>query len=122
MGADAGVVIDALLGMADDAVVELVWVDLFGKVPEVKAIGKDGTVLGVDEDKDNEGCVALVEVLAFGSSTLGSGTVWSGLDLAAVVTLACTGGAWSRMSSAVPSALVAVYQLKLNSGSVWFTS
>jgi len=75
-------------------------------------------VLGVDEDEDDEGCVALVEVLAFCDFTLGSGTVGSGLDLAAIVTRASTGGSWSGMNSAVPSALVTVYQLNLNSGTV----
>ncbi len=76
-------------------------------------------MLGVDEDEDDKGCVALVEVLAFCGFTLGSGAVGSGLDLAAVVTLACTGGSWSGMNSAVPSELVTVYQLNLNSSTVF---
>ncbi len=59
-----------------------------------------------------------MEVLALGGFTFGLGAVGSGLDLAAVVNLACTGGAWSGMNSAVPSALVTVYQLNLNSGTV----
>ncbi len=71
-------------------------------------------MLGVDKEEDDEGCVALVEVLAFCGFTFGSSTVGRGLDLAAVVTLACTGGALSGMNSAVPSAVVTVYQLNLN--------
>jgi hypothetical protein len=117
-GAGVGVGDGDLLGVADDPVVDLVLTVIFGTVPEVEAVCNKGTMLGVDEDEDEDGCVALVEVLAFGGFTLGSGTVRGGLDLAAVVILACTGGAWSGMNSAVPSALVTMYQLNWSSGTV----
>ncbi len=126
VGVGAGVAVGAsgLLGVVCGPAVDLVRADLFGTVPNVEAVGEEGVVLGVDyaDAKDDDGWVALVEVLAFGGLTLGSGAGGSGLDLAAVVTLACVDGACSRMNSAVPSAVVTVYQLNLNSGTVWFSS
>ncbi len=106
VGAGAGVAVGVgdLLWVEDEPEVELVGADLFGIVPEVEAVGEEGGVLGVDEAEDDEGFAALVEVLAYGHFTLGSGTVSSGLDL----TLSCAGGAWSRINSAMPSAVVTV--------------
>jgi len=46
---------------------------VFGMVPEVEAVGDDGVVLGLDDwaDKvDEEGRVALAEVLALGGLTV----------------------------------------------------
>jgi hypothetical protein len=53
-------------------------------VPEVVAVGEEGTVLGIDEDEKEEGRAALAEVLAFGAFTVV--LVVTGLDLVAEVT------------------------------------
>ncbi len=101
----------------DVAVVVIV----FGTTPEVEAVGDDGVVLGLDEladEVDEEGRAALAEVLALGGLTVvggasgGAGGVIGGL---AEGTLALIGCAWSEMN---PSAVVMVYELNLNSGTV----
>jgi len=49
---------------------------VFGMAPEVEAVGDDGVVLGLDDwaDKvDDEGRVALAEVLALGGLTVAEG-------------------------------------------------
>jgi hypothetical protein len=48
----------------------------FGIAPEVEAVGDDGVVLGLDDcadEVDEEGRVALAEVLALGGLTVGEG-------------------------------------------------
>ncbi len=63
-------------------------------VPEVEAVGKEGVVLGIDEDEDEDRRAALVEVLSFGIFTFASGAavlVGDGLDLVVEVTLVCIG-------------------------------
>ncbi len=91
-------------------------------VPDIAAVGKEGTVLGVDEEDDNN-WAALAEVLAFGVLTFVAGIEAgaadeTGIDLAAGVILVCIGGAWSGMNSAEVSPPVTVYQLNRNSGTV----
>ncbi len=76
-----------LLRVADDPNVDLAGA-VFGTVPEVEAVGEEGVVLGVDEDEDEDGSAALVEVLAFGTFNLASG---DGLGLATEVILPCIG-------------------------------
>jgi len=49
---------------------------VFGMVPEVEAVGDDRVVLGLDDwadEVDDEGRVALVEVLALGGFTVAEG-------------------------------------------------
>ncbi len=109
-----------MTGSADEFDVVVV-AFVFGIVPEVEAVGDDGAVLGLDElaeDVDDEGRVALAEVLTFGALIVregiggGAGGAVGGLAEGA---LALTGSAWSEMNL---SAVVIVYQLNLNSGTV----
>ncbi len=90
--------------------------------PEVDAVGNDGVELGLDEaaeDEDDDGRAALAEVLGFGTLTLAGGTVGGAGGTAGGWTiLAWTGGAQSRRNFVVPPAVVTVYQLNLNSGTV----
>jgi hypothetical protein len=108
------------LGVADELDVVMV-VFVFGIAPEVEAVGDDGVVLGFDEladDVDEEGRAALAEVLALGVLIVvegvggGAGGAVGGL---AEGTLALIGCGWSEMNL---SAVVIVYQLNLNSGTV----
>jgi hypothetical protein len=69
----------------------------FGMVPDVKAVGDDGTILG-GEGNDDEECVGAADVLALGTLIFGSGTtagvtVGSGVNLAAGASCAWTGEA-----------------------------
>jgi hypothetical protein len=89
VAADAGIAVGEgdLLGVADDPDVDLVGAT-FGAVPNVEAVGEEGVILGINEDEDEDGSTALVEVMALGIFTLASG---DGLDLAAEVILPCIG-------------------------------
>ncbi len=108
------------LGVADELDIVVV-VFVFGITAEVEAVGDEGIVLGLDEladDVDEEGRASLSEVLALGVLTVvegaggGAGGVVGGL---AEGTLGLIGCGWSEMN---PSAVVMVYQLYLNSGTV----
>ncbi len=109
-----------MTGLADEFDVVVV-AFVFGIVPEVEAVGDDGAVLSLDElaeDVDDEGRVALAEVLAFGALIVREGIggrAGGAVGGLAEGALALTGGAWSEMN---PSAVVIVYQLNLNSGTV----
>ncbi len=109
------------LGVAEELGV-VCFVLVFGMAPEVDAVGHDGVVLGLDEaaeDDDDDGRAALAEVLGFGTLTLAGGTAGgAGGTAGSWTTLAWTGGAQCLINSAVPSAVVTVYQLNLNSGTV----
>ncbi len=93
-------------------------------MPEVEAVGKDGVVPGLEEAAaadDDEGRAALAEVLALGALISGGGVVGGAGGTIGGLTewaLVCKGRAGSGISSAVPSAVVTVYQLNLNSGTV----
>ncbi len=118
-GDGAGVGKGDLLGVAEDPEVNLA-VAVLGTTPEVEAVGNEGVVLGFD-DNDKEGRAALAEVLAFGTLIFGEGAAGGAGRIAGGLTevaLVCRGCAWSRMNSVVPSAVVTVYQLNLNSGTV----
>jgi hypothetical protein len=109
-----------LLRVADELDVVMV-AFVFGIALDVEAVGEDGVILGFDEDADDvdeEGRVVLAEVLAFSALIVvegvggRAGVAVEGLGEGA---LALTGCAWSKMN---PSAVVTVYQLNLNSGTV----
>jgi hypothetical protein len=83
-------------------------------VPEVYDIGEDGTVLGGDDEDEEEDWAGTAEVLAFGVLILGVGIkvgAAGGVGVAVALVEA-------RMNSAVASPLVTVYQLNLNLGTV----
>jgi len=112
-----------LLGVADEFDVVSVGL-VFGIAPEVEAVGEDGVVLGFNEDADDvdeEGRAALAEVLTFGAWTFAEGVVGRAGGTIGGLTegaFACKGCAGSSMNSVLPSAVVTVYQLNLNSGTV----
>jgi hypothetical protein len=106
-----------LLGVADNPEVDLAGI-ILGTAPEVEAVGEEGVVLGLDEDDDDEGRAALAEVLAFDVFILAVGTAAVVIGGLAEEALVCRGCAWSGMNSAVPSTVVMVYQMNLNSGTV----
>jgi hypothetical protein len=54
-----------LLGVVEDPELEPASSTFLGTVPEVDAIGEEGVMLGLEDD-DDEGSVALANVLAFG--------------------------------------------------------
>jgi hypothetical protein len=92
VAAGLGVVVGEgdLLGVAEDPEVDL-GCSALGAVPKVEAVGEEGIVLGFDEDEDEEGRTALVEVLALGIFTFALGVVAvAGEGLAEVVPV-CSG-------------------------------
>jgi hypothetical protein len=119
----AGVGKGDLLGVADELGVVCV-VLVFGMAPEVDAVGNDGVVLGLDEaaeDEDDDSRAALAEVLALGTLTPVGGAVGGAGGIIGSFTdraLACPGCTWLVLNSAVASAVVMVYQMNLNSGTV----
>ncbi len=99
----------------------VVGVFVFGTTQEVEAVGDDGVVLGLDEladEVDEEGRAALAEVLALsGLTVIGgaggrAGGAVGGLAEGALALIGCT---WLEKNT---SAVVMVYQLNLNSGTV----
>jgi hypothetical protein len=76
VGAGLGIVVGEgdLLGVAEDPEVDL-GCTVLGTAPDVEAVGDKGVVLGFDEDEDEEGSVALAEVLTFGVFIFAVGAV-----------------------------------------------
>jgi hypothetical protein len=75
-GGGVGDLLDAVSVLEPSAVSVLDEVFVFRMAPEVVAVGNDGVVLGLDDwadDVDDEGSLALAEVLALGGLTVGAG-------------------------------------------------
>jgi hypothetical protein len=104
-GEGAGVGKRELLKVAEDPEVDPVGIVL-GTAPEVKAVGEEGVMLGLDEDEDDDSWAALAEVLAFGIFIFGKGAAAVVIGGLAEVVLVRKGCAWSGMNSAVLSAVV----------------
>ncbi len=75
-GCGIGDLLGAVSVLEPGAVSVLDEVFVLGMVPEVVAVGDDGVVLGLEdwaEDIDDEGSLALADVLALGGLTIGAG-------------------------------------------------